>query len=163
MEWPVDTPHFGRHTPRTQRLTDSTSLVHTGLGLADPTDTLITEGPDRLVLRSKANPETDHQSALPRHTAKATTGSGPPHASLFTAWHIRYSRGTNSPKRSPRYVYRSDLAPQIKPLRQTTLGYRVTNAPHRARDPLKQTSSIRRRAPTRFQRRRTKTTQREDH
>ena len=112
----------------------------------------------RQILRLTTN---QHSHVTLRRPRRKT--QGPRTQTLFTAWHIRYSRGTHPPKRPPRYVYRSDLAPQITPLRQTTLGYRVTIAPHRARDPLKQTSSIRRRAPTRFQRRRTKTTQREDH
>ena len=113
----------------------------------------------RQILRQSTTPQPSHVT-LRRPRRKA---QGPRTQTLFSAWHIRYSRGTNPPKRPPLYVYRSDLAPQITPLRQTTMGYRVTHAPHRACDPLRQTSSIRRRAPTRFQRHRTKTTQREDH
>jgi len=90
--------------------------------------------------------------------------SGPRTQTLFSAWNIRYSRFVRPPKRPPRYIGRCDLAPQRAPLRQTVLGYRSSHPPklpgHR---PVVPTSSHRKRAPTRFQLRRSKVTQTEDH
>jgi hypothetical protein len=90
--------------------------------------------------------------------------SGPRTQTLFTACYSRYSRGSHPPKRPPRYLGRCDLAPQRAPLRQTILGYRGSHTlklPGRL--PVVLTSSHRKRAPIRFQLRRSKVTQREDH
>jgi hypothetical protein len=57
------------------------------------------------------------------------THRGPRLQTLFSAWHIQYSRGIHPLKPPPRYLYRSDLAPQPTPLRQTVLGYRAMPTP----------------------------------
>jgi hypothetical protein len=89
---------------------------------------------------------------------------GPKMQTLFQAWNIRYSRSSHPPKRPPRYLGRCDLAPQRTPLRQTILGYRGPHAPKLpGRRPVVPTSSHRKRAPTRFQQRSSKVTQREEH
>ena len=86
---------------------------------------------------------------------------GPRTQTLFSAWNIHYSRTVRQPKRPPRYLGRCDLAPQRAPLRQTILGYRGSHPlklpGHRTVIP---TSSHRKRAPTQFQLRRSKVTQR---
>ena len=89
---------------------------------------------------------------------------GPRNQTLFSAWHIPYTRSARPPKRPPRYDNRCDLGPRRIPLRQTILGYR-TAIPERVPNSRTTaiTSSHRRRAPTRFQRGRSKVTQREDH
>ena len=113
----------------------------------------------RQILRqSSINPPNHITLRRPRNKRR-----GPRTQTLFAAWHIQYSRGAHPPKRPPRYTYQSDLAPRIAPLRQTVLGYCATHARPRTQDSLRRTSSTRKRAPKRFQRRSTKTTEREDH
>jgi hypothetical protein len=89
--------------------------------------------------------------------------NGPRTQTLFSAWNIPYARGLHPPKRPPRYQGRCDLAPRRAPLRQTVLGYRTTHSQQPSRRPPTQTSSHRKRAPTRFQRGKIKITQREEH
>ena len=88
---------------------------------------------------------------------------GPRNQTLFSAWRIPYTRSARLPKRPPRYDNRCDLGPRRTPLRQAVLGYQTAipvKVPYsRTTAP---TSSLRRRAPTRFQRGRSYVGERSD-
>jgi hypothetical protein len=104
----------------------------------------------------------------PQHTVSIrrarTTRHGPRSQTLFNAWNIKYTRGSNPPKRPPRYALRSDLAPQPTPYRQT-----LPNRMPRSRGPRPTRASSPgvhlglKHPPTRFRRHNTKTPQRETH
>jgi hypothetical protein len=77
---------------------------------------------------------------------------GPRTQTLLSAWNIRYFRRVNPPWHH-RYLYHSDLAPQIAPLRQTIVGYQAAHSVRLTCSRLRaQTSSHRKRALTPFQR-----------
>lgn len=80
---------------------------------------------------------------------------------LFTAWNIRYTKRVNTPKRSPRYIYRSDLAPLLQAILPIQMPGSTSSRPTRA---LTLDISLGlKHPPTRFRRLNTKIPQREVH
>lgn len=115
LERPMDPSKIGRHIARTHhRLLESNKRVLGFLALAHSLDLTTPEGPDSFIQILKRTTSIPARTNITlRRSRKKTRGFRS--QTLFSAWHIRDSRGTNPPKHPPRYIYCSDLEPQPTP------------------------------------------------
>ena len=114
----------------------------------------------RQIVKYSTIPPIPHTISIRR---ARTTRHGPRSQTLFTVWNIRYTRGSHPPKRPPRYVLRSDLAPQPSPRRPPPTRIPRSRSSRLTRANIPGHCLGLKHPPARFRRHNTKTPQRETH
>jgi hypothetical protein len=137
LKWPMVSSNEG-HIARTLRFSDPPDRKHCCIAMAYSSDIITPANSNSPLLNKVADPQADY-----RRSDKPTNISFHIFDIMSRILHFTsivkhiedlirrpffQPRRTHPPKLPPSYLYRSSLAPQLTPLRQTILGYKAMHA-----------------------------------